>query len=64
MKSKTDEQILLKAKLSEELLGLAYESDDYQLAIDGLLISALNYVPMKVLKDWKQDYLKNKKEDQ
>ena len=64
MKSKTDEQILLKAKLSEELLGLAYESDDYQLAIDGLLISALNYVPMKVLKEWKQDYLKNKKEDQ
>jgi hypothetical protein len=50
--------------LSEELLGLAYESDDYQLAIDGLLISALNYVPMKVLKEWKQDYLKNKKEDQ
>ena len=63
MKSKTDEQILLKAKLSEELLGLAYESDDYQLAIDGLLISALNYVPMKVLKEWKQDYLKNKKEN-
>ena len=64
MKSKTDEQILLKTKLSEELLGLAYESDDYQLAIDGLLISALNHVPMKVLKEWKQDYLKKKKEDQ
>jgi len=64
MKSKTDEQILLKTKLSEELLGLAYESDDHNAEIDGLLNSALKYVPMKVLKEWKQDYLKKKKEDQ
>jgi len=55
---------LKKAKLVGEITTLAYESDDHHAEIDGLLNSALKYVPMKVLKEWKQDYLKNKKEDQ
>jgi hypothetical protein len=42
---------------------IAYESDDYLAEIDGLLNSALKYVPIKVLKEWKQDYLKNNKEN-
>ena len=59
---KTYEQILKKARLVGELTTLAYESDDYLAEIDGLLNSALKYVPIKVLNEWKQDYLKNKKE--
>ena len=62
-KMKTYEQILKKARLVGELTTLAYESDDYLAEIDGLLNSALKYVPIKVLKEWKQDYLKNNKEN-
>lgn len=62
-KMKTYEQILKKAKLVGEIETLVYESDDHNAEIDGLLNSALKYVPMKVLKEWKQNYLKNKKEN-
>jgi len=62
-KMKTYEQILKKAKLVGEIETLAYESDDHHAEVEGLLNSALKYVPMKVLKEWKQDYLKNKKEN-
>ena len=51
MKNKTYEQILKKAKLVGEVTTLAYESDDHRAEIDGLLNSALKYVPMKVLKE-------------
>ena len=62
-KMKTYEQILKKNRLVGEITTLAYESDDYLAEIDGLLNSALKYVPIKVLKEWKQDYLKNNKEN-
>jgi hypothetical protein len=57
---KTYEAILKKGKLVNELITLAYESDDSSLEIDSLLNSALKYVPVKELNKWKKQYLKTK----
>jgi len=57
---KTYEAILKKGKLVNELITLAYESDDSNLVIEGLLDSALRYVPVKELNKWKKEYLKTK----
>jgi hypothetical protein len=54
---KTYETILKKNKLVSEIIELTYECDD---SLEGLLDSALRYVPVKELKKWKQEYLKQK----
>ena len=54
------ETILKKIKLVSELMTLAYESDDANSVIEGLLNSSLQFVPSKVLNEWKKQYLKNK----
>ena len=54
------ETILKKIKLVSELMDLAYESDDANSVIEGLLNSSLQFVPSKVLNEWKKQYLKNK----
>lgn len=54
------ETILKKNKLVSELMTLAYESDDANSVIEGLLNSSLQFVPSKVLNEWKKQYLKNK----